>query len=37
MEDKTALSKEEVLEELKKLDGWKLEFKCISKRFYIED
>lgn len=37
MEDKTSLTKEQVLSELKNLEGWQLEFKCITRRFYIED
>ncbi len=37
MEDKTLLSQEELQKELKELDGWSREFKCISRRFYIED
>jgi 4a-hydroxytetrahydrobiopterin dehydratase len=37
MENKTRLTKEEILNELKSLEGWQLEFKCITKRFYIED
>ncbi len=37
MEDKTKLTDEQVNEYLKQLDGWKREFKCITKRYYIED
>ena len=36
-EDKTTLTEEELREELKNLEGWKKEFKCLSRRFYIED
>ncbi len=37
MEDKTRLTESKLEEELRKLDGWQREFKCISRRFYIED
>ncbi len=37
MEDKTRLTEEQIEKELAELEGWQREFKCISKRFYIED
>jgi len=37
MENKTVLTREEVLKALEDLEGWQLEFKCITRRFYIED
>ena len=37
MERKIKLSDEQVKKALEELEGWKREFKCISRRFYIED
>lgn len=37
MENKKVLTDEEINKALKNLEGWNKEFKCISKRFYIED
>jgi len=37
MENKTKLSDVEIEKYLKELKGWKREFKCITRRFYIED
>ncbi len=37
MENKRMLSEEEIIKELQNLEGWVREFKCITRRFYIED
>jgi 4a-hydroxytetrahydrobiopterin dehydratase len=37
MEDKRKLTDEQIEEEVKRLEGWHREFKCISRRFYIEE
>ncbi|MCX7761101.1 MAG: 4a-hydroxytetrahydrobiopterin dehydratase [Hydrogenothermaceae bacterium] len=37
MENKKTLTEEELKTELKDLNNWKKEFKCITARYYIED
>ncbi len=37
MENKTKLTDQQIEEALKNLEGWSREFKCITRRFYIED